>query len=157
MYLHQNEPITRMVKMIKIGIVATTYCLLIIAMLNVSCIFEPAVENYVLRGHICDNTTKLGIDSVAIDIDFSNRKGFDRMYDKIRYSKNGIVKIALYSLKYRSSNDLLTVDYGFNFAKEGYESLDTTLTDQSLTLGTQGNYTDTVYFDTLYLMKVLVE
>jgi len=130
------------------------HILLFFIILFSSCL-EPTVYNYLLFGVIADGKDRQGIDSVKIEIDFVNSKGFCCMYNKPIYSiKNGEFKISLYSWELKKNTDLLNINYGFQYSISGYMPIDTIISGHSLRLGSQGNYEDTVYLDTIYMAKM---
>ena len=108
---------------------------------------EPPAEYWILQGTVCDQKTHAGIDSVNVFLSASQLFGYsDVLTDPI-----GLFEHHRGSYSLEDFEGLRKLDFNWKFSKEGYLSLDTMIPGDAFRYGTEGNYVDTLYLDSIFL------
>ena len=112
----------------------------------------PNTEFWIVEGTVIDASNKEGIDSAEVYLSVPNIE----LVDHSEYTdSSGIFRHYPYSTEVFNFDDLRKLDFHFIISKKGYIEMDTIISGDLLRYGSIDNYRDTVYLDSVALIKDL--
>ena len=124
---------------------------LVMSCFIISGCLTPRTEYWVLQGNVVEIKSKLAIDNVAVFLSADELT----IVNHTQYTNSsGVFRHYPYSTELFSFNDLKKVTFNFKFSRDGYISVDTMILGSALRYGTEGNYEDTLYLDSIFLNPI---
>ena len=119
-------------------------------MLFLLCGCEPVAEYWILRGFVFNQNPRAVIDSVDVFLSTSQLFG----YSNVLTDATGLFEHYRGSRSVKDFNGLRKLDFHFIFSKSGFATLDTIILGDAFRYGSEGNYQDTIYLDSIFLQAI---